>query len=386
MAESKVLILTIGCNNKLSGGQKGYDPSCSITAYLPLADADALTRGRRQMLHLIRHGAIKRHGVCIADLPRNQQLVDGPDLGGSSIAGLYLPAADRYRGRFYAQLGPEGPELLKNGRHHVLILTPLYGLVTPDELTQNCNCDVDDDARFRHVWTEDDRLTDALVAYIRLYDIKLVLDLTARDSYRFLISWARVRSEVRRVFHCFCGETAGHESLMTMGILARDFLSEATQDILMGIQPGPFEHAHCTLYEPVYFQPSPKPPGGAPQELELQRKYLNNADELDRMRRCVIRVLAALSDLDPTRDQTRVWQQHQTKVWQRIQQLRQGHILQEDIAECMEQVVVTRNDVEYGTHFVLTDQQMTVMRRQYTRMKDWARKRGLELPAECLEI
>jgi hypothetical protein len=376
MAKSKALLLTIGCNNKLGGGHKGYDPSESIGACLPLGDAEALTDCRRQILHLIRFGDIERHGLRIADLARNRQLVDGPDLGGESTQASYMPAAERYRGRFYAQLGPDGPALLRNSPHHVLIVTPLYGLVAPDELIQTSNCDVDDDPRFRQVWTEGDRLTDFLMAYVRLNAINLVLDLTARDSYRFLISWATVRSEVKQVYHCFGAETAGDESLITLGTLARYFLSEAGEEQLMSI-PASMQDTPHTPYERVYFQRSPWPPTGAPREVEQHRKYLNAADEVDRMRRCFVRVLAHLTGWNPRREKI--------LVGRLIYQMR-GSVLPEVIAECMGEVVDTRNSIEYDVNYRVTDDRLAAVRRDYAQVKDWARRRGVNLPAECLEV
>jgi len=146
--ESKTLLLIIGSDNKRKGGEQHYDPSLSIVSYLPEDQKASLVSGRARILRLIKRGGVDRSGNRIADLPRNRQLVAGHDLGGKATGARYLPAAQRFYGSFYAQLAPEGYDLLINSRHHVLILTPLYGLVTPSEPIQDHDCHIDDHITF----------------------------------------------------------------------------------------------------------------------------------------------------------------------------------------------------------------------------------------------
>jgi hypothetical protein len=375
MPDSHVLMLVIGSNTKRRGGVGNYAPDLAITASLPTKHASLLVEGRSRVLRLILRGGVTRHKVRIADLPANRTLVNGPEFGGSRTDGLYLPAAERFSGRLYSQLERQGASLLPGARCHVLILTGLYGLVTPSESTQDHQCHVDDHPTFRKLWTQDDRLTEILLAYMRHFGITHVLDLTAQNSYRFLIAWERIRKEAEVVLHFFGEQTAGDELLVPLGALVRDWLCNATEEKLLSLRPGTSVE---TPYERVYLQPLPKPPTYAPQESERQGVELNVADELGRMRRCIIRLADATAE--------GLWEEDDVGVQGRITKLaRQGRI-PHVIADYMIHITRTRNKAEYSGTYRISAPTLQSVRGEFAAIREWAGTSKLPIPDECLEL
>lgn len=374
MQKSKFLLLVIGSNHKQKGGDEEYRRDQSILAHVPDVSANLLIRGRARILRWIFQGGVTRHGMLIAEMPSNQALVDGPEFGGTSNGALYLPAAVRFRGRLFAKLEPDAVDLLTKTRHHVLILTGLYGLVTPNEVIQDHQCHVDDHPNFHEFWTHDDLLTDVLVAYIRQNGITHVIDMTAQNSYRFLIAWERVRAQAKIVVHCFGTQSVGDELLMPLGVLARELLSKASEGRLPRVEPGTF---FDTPYERVYFYPSPRPPEDAPHEIERQRAQISVEDELGRMRRCFIRVMDTLSAGSTARPAH--------GVQGRIKQLADAGDIPAKVAEGMLDITRIRNSVEYGSRYRLSAAALETVRVKYSAVKQWARKAPLDVPAECLE-
>jgi pimeloyl-ACP methyl ester carboxylesterase len=84
--------------------------------------------------------------------PTNQNLIHGPDLGGvgqSENPGAYLPAWQRYGGRFYVPVSQQawGSYLQNRQRLRVLIMSGLYGLIEPEERIQNYDVHLTDTHR-----------------------------------------------------------------------------------------------------------------------------------------------------------------------------------------------------------------------------------------------
>ena len=128
---SAILIVTICSLNKIPGGVNSYDKSASLVDNLPYGLAREFLENRE----LVRIGikdptaweSVDWQGVSLDDLKFNQQLVEGPDFGGKDKQARYLPAIERYAGRFYQTLGPNRKEMLLNTQHHILFLSGLYG-------------------------------------------------------------------------------------------------------------------------------------------------------------------------------------------------------------------------------------------------------------------
>jgi cytoplasmic iron level regulating protein YaaA (DUF328/UPF0246 family) len=372
MPNSKALILIICSNNKQKGGVKEYNQALSLTSCLPENYATALSEGRARILRLIMKGGITRDGVRIAELPRNRQLVKGVEFGGVSQEALYLPAAERYRGSFYAQLGSDGPDLLLNARHHVLILSGLYGLVTPSEPVQNYSCHVDDHSTIRRWWTENYRLTDILVAYVKQFGITHILDFTALKSYRHLIDWGKVRTEAKTVFHGFGEQSAGDGLLTPLGYLTRELLTKATESKLLNIRAGMYFE---TPTDRIYFHSSEHAPQGLPEELEKQIAEFNSADEIVRMGRCVRGILHLL-----------MGDFYEEEMPSRIRELAGQGKISPEVEKCMQNITRWRNKIEHTFGYSISSPTLQSLRADYANVKRWVQKRKLPISDECMEM
>lgn len=90
----------------------------------PETFADLLPAAERQRLLFARRYLAKQLGI-----------VAGPDVGGDSTAGAYLPAHERYAGKTYAGIGEHlWPH---QGSHQLLIISALYGAIFSWELIQS---------------------------------------------------------------------------------------------------------------------------------------------------------------------------------------------------------------------------------------------------------
>ena len=74
---------------------------------------------------------------------------------------------------------------MAESKHHLLLLSGLYGLLRPLEPIQLYSCPLK--YQIAEFWDEDDLLTDVFCEYIRNQRIAKVIDLTAMDAYRKLI-------------------------------------------------------------------------------------------------------------------------------------------------------------------------------------------------------
>ena len=75
--------------------------------------------------------------------------------------------------------GVEGKEKLLRSQHHVLILSGLYGLVTPTEPIQLYSCPIEEGLKIQEIWKKHNSLTRILVEYIKINKIKRVFDFTS---------------------------------------------------------------------------------------------------------------------------------------------------------------------------------------------------------------
>ncbi|HKZ40300.1 MAG TPA: hypothetical protein VJ044_05020, partial [Candidatus Hodarchaeales archaeon] len=228
--------------------------------------------------------------IPISEDKWNKKLAYGQDFGRNEKA-FYLPAHERFWGRFYSALGEKGKEKLLNSSHHVLMICGLYGLMTPTEPIQLYNCPIVDGWKVIKLWTTDtkesDVLTRVLLAYIRHHGIMKVLDLTATNIRRRLISWSKLHAELKdNVLHCFGSVSAGDKLLTPFGHLMNEYLLEAPEGELLSITPGQTKKA---FNQEIEFQRYRMPSPGKPREIQIEARDL--ADEVERKRRGVIRFL-----------------------------------------------------------------------------------------------
>lgn len=216
----------------------------------------ALLKARRSVHQRIHGGARSAQGTQLRDLPYNNRLICGPDFGGKNNDGIYWPAMKRYRGRFYQEIDPDESGVLGESPHHWLIVSALYGLLTPAEPIQIYSCHTLDDEGIASIWTHDHLLTSLLLEYVHVSNVTLIVDLTADVSYHELFNWERVRRTVR-VLRAFGEQNAGPSLLPALGFLVRDRLLKISAEELTGIENP---KTYITDYEDIVLTPDPIPP------------------------------------------------------------------------------------------------------------------------------
>ncbi len=261
MEKTGILLITICSNNKKQGGSPFVKGGPSILTALP-EHASGTIEKRRAILRLLKEGEAVRDGVEISHMQLNSRLKLGPDFGGNESS-LFMPAHQRYIGRFFVEAGKDNPTVFAETAHHVLILSGLYGIVLPEEQIQAYSCHVDDHSQVSETWKDGGFLTSMILAYIRKYAIKKVLDLTGQDAYRQLVDWDRVARKVDTI-HFFSDQYAGPAALPSLGELARTRLLTKAEKDIFDIEPGaPIyldDHGMIAVTE------LPAPPDGMPKE------------------------------------------------------------------------------------------------------------------------
>lgn len=267
--DSKILIVTICSLNKEDGGKPEYNMKDSIRSKLGGWQITYLLKTREVIRNMILQNMIAYQKVPGSEHPLNKNLVRGKDFGGKRRAN-YLPAIERYSGRFYGALGKKGKEKLLRSRHHVLILSGLYGLVTPTEPIQLYSCPLEEDSVVQKIWQKDNGLTKVLLGYIKKEGIERIFDLTGRKDYRNLINWSTICNETgAEVLYCFSVIGAGEDALVSFGKNLKEFLLEASEEDLLAIKPE-------TIRKRVLFRTIPEPPKGLPTKEE--RKIIRQAE------------------------------------------------------------------------------------------------------------
>ena len=261
---SMVLFLTNCSLTKAMGGSEEYDENLAVTSALPVRLADRLRERRAGVFQLVKNGIdFVWQGSPVSQLEFNRELCSGRDVGGRHAA-AYLPALDRYQGRFFQALGPAGKRRLLESGHHTLFLSGLYGLLRPTEPIQLYSCPLEPQVAER--WREGDLLTDVLCEYVRRFGIARIIDLTAMDAYRQLIDWEKVAATKTDVLHCFDVMAPGDSALTAFGKCLAEELTDLTEDEIADL---PSEHRLGTvvlrsLGETVAGLPSEDPDPVAP--------------------------------------------------------------------------------------------------------------------------
>ena len=256
---SKVLFLTnCSLTKEIGGGTDYYDEGRAITSALPDDLRGRLLKQRANVLQLVRNATdFDWQDTPVSELEYNRDLSSGKDLGGRHAA-VYLPALDRYKGRFFQALGSAGKRRLVESGHHTLFLSGLYGLLRLTEPIQLYSCPLAPQVAKR--WREGALLTDVLCEYIRRFEIARIIDLTAIDAYRQLIDWKKVAATRTDVLHCLDVMAAGDYALTSFGRCLAEELLDLTEDEIADL---PLEHRLGT----VILRPEPPdPPRPRPED------------------------------------------------------------------------------------------------------------------------
>ena len=239
---SMVLFLTNCSLTKALSGVTQYVPGPAITSVLPEPLGDRLLNRRASVFQLVKSDPdLQWQGTPVSELVYNRELASGPDLGGRHAA-TYLPALDRYEGRFFQALGVQGKQRLMKSEHHTLFLSGLYGLLRPTEPVQLYSCPLE--PQVAELWREENLLTDVLCDYIRRFGIARIIDLTAIDAYRQLIDWERIAATKTDVLHCFDEMAAGDPALTSFGKCLATELLGLSEDEIVAL---PSEHRFGTV-------------------------------------------------------------------------------------------------------------------------------------------
>lgn len=273
---SSILFLGICSLNKSSlSSDEPYQREQSIVARLKDPQAvNLLYQTRKASFDLIIQGDLENGGVLLAKHPLNRDLRRGPDFNGTARA-KYLPAIDRYTGRFYGGKGNDGKSYdlktnLNGSPHHLLIISGLYGLLLPQEQIQLYESPLEDRPEIQAIWREDNRLTSLLSAYIRAQGIHLVVNMTGQRAYHELIDWPAIYALPGvRVLHAMANIGPGEDQIKTFGAALCDpLLHIPTLDLLE--VPDTWElQTHNLMLRNI-----PSPPKGddwprEPSELEI---------------------------------------------------------------------------------------------------------------------
>ena len=204
--KSRSLILLSCSHSKLSGGRV-FDPACRQITPLLGDQREALIARRKKLLKLLRgetgriHNEDQKGGF--RDLRQcNRQLIQGPEFGGPSpTREIYLPAFERYCGRFFDRLTTISPTFwtkIRDQSLEILIVSALYGVLLWDELIQDYDCHLADRTRngkeqaVSEVWKH--TLTSALGSFIRdsksSTPISTIYDLLSEEEYQRAFRWS----------------------------------------------------------------------------------------------------------------------------------------------------------------------------------------------------
>lgn len=253
------ILFLIPCSlTKNPGGGSRYDASGAMTSCVGADSGSRLLERREEVRGLVmKNHDLEWQGVPLARLEFNRGLVSGMDCGGRRSA-AYLPAIDRYQGRFFQALGEGGRQALRERRHGALIVSGLYGLVRPMEGIQLYSCPLA--AEVAETWGRDALLTDVLCEYIARFEVLRIFDLLAIDAYRQLVDWQRIADTRTDVLHCFDAMAAGESALTSFGMLLASHLLDRTEDDLIGLKDG-------DRIGNVTFRSTMATPAGFPAEL-----------------------------------------------------------------------------------------------------------------------
>lgn len=173
----------------------------------------------------------------------NRSLIMGPDLAGTELDNaVYLPAWQRYKGRFFASVGERFWPQLAEHPVEVLFLSGLYGLLFWDERIQAYDCHLGDEVKGRDFGgTVADHwrplLTDVLCEFIRSRrregaPIGDVFDLLSEELYQTAFDWDRLAKNTGVKIHHrdFHPPLFGAEALTSIARILGDNLDRFHRD------------------------------------------------------------------------------------------------------------------------------------------------------------
>jgi len=149
---SKLFIIPC-CARKDSGGRRVNTYEDRLVEFVSPGIQENVLAARADVLAGLR----SEQKYLSGKYAKNENIQDGPDVGGTSAKGVYLLAIDRYIGSLYTG----NPKLVaaireneaSNSDVRVLILSALYGPLHPLDLIQDYNLQMSDKPAYR-VWKD----------------------------------------------------------------------------------------------------------------------------------------------------------------------------------------------------------------------------------------
>jgi len=255
-----------------------------------------------------------------------------------------MPALERYDGRFFGafqkKIGNVSDFIHKRceeSNDHLLIISGLYGVLTPAEPIQGYNCDIPDEREIRQLWKENNLLTEVIISYIKKFGISRIFDFMADDSYRHLIGWELIREEAScTIFYPRCVQQTGVDMLPEFGCAVAHLLdtqdSMNLSDVTFGTKVG---GVTFTNNEPVWI-----PAGTTFSKREI----------------CVVWAIRMMANID---------------------KFQQGREIPQWIKNAMDEIRKFRNDVVHEPHFDPTPR-LDEVRERYKQVVNWAKNEGCE--------
>jgi hypothetical protein len=225
-------LLLLSCSHDKRAGGSGYVASKSVAQFLP-KNRSALMKVRDKIRRLLcgeppRLYGGERGGGWRDERPCNRCIEFGRDFGGpESTNKIYLPAHDRYSGRFFAQLKHARDNFwhdLARFPVEIVFVSGLYGLVLWDELIQEYDCHITDytpgnrEQTVAALWCNTRNvLSDCLSEFIAARRIRCVYDLLSEEAYQNLFAWGQLQGA--RVYHRVLRDKAGPDILKDLATI-----------------------------------------------------------------------------------------------------------------------------------------------------------------------
>jgi Uncharacterized protein conserved in bacteria len=164
--DSPILFLTICSFHKKKVGNPEYRKQESIVEHLSPSFGSQLLEKRKEIFTLLKSDQIIFDNSNENDHEYNKSLKPSEDLGFSETGGLYLPAIERYNGRFYTSL-ESGKNKIKESQHHFLIISGLYGLLLAEEPTQLYSVPIEWGCNVQRAWMDNNSITQIFIGYLQ---------------------------------------------------------------------------------------------------------------------------------------------------------------------------------------------------------------------------
>jgi hypothetical protein len=167
---SKLLILIPCCGEKTKNGTSGYQKNSPNTIFF------YISKGAGERLQMLR----KQVALAFGEPP-------GPDVGFEIDAPQikFLEAYKRYCGNLYSKISNDSwKKLEQNPKIRLIIVSALYGLLNYNEPIRYYNRSMKDhiiQRKLLKTWWKTHALTDILLNYIKINEIREVHDFLSKD-------------------------------------------------------------------------------------------------------------------------------------------------------------------------------------------------------------